>query len=1130
MDHLWSLIGLLHISPLTWAFNLDIDRPRLFKNTDARSSFGYRVCHFGPAWDRSVLVTAPFLANGTGGLYRCSYHSGRCDAVPVQVDQDIAFGLSIACSTDRVMVCGPHLVHACNLFNYLNGLCVQLDSQLTVVKKLKPAFQDCQDFGLDAVILFDSSQSITNSDFDKMITFIKNIVRMFTDTSVQVAVAQYSTDAHAVFHFQNFAVDRNPDNLMKFVSHSQGNTYTPSAIRYVLQEMLTEKRGMRRNSRKLLVVITDGKSNDPKDSFEKVLPLAEERGVVRIAVGVGNQVSSEELKQVASSPEGVFETNSFEALKTIQVQIRNQIFNIEGDSAASARSFKQELSQGGFSTALSGGVSVFGAPGSYSWSGGMVESMQGANDTFINASAVEADMKDSYLGYSVAVAVMEDGLVYFSGAPRYNHTGLVLAFQTDPVLGRWTVSHRVHGGQLGSYFGGELCVLQRPGEGDTALLLVGAPSFHEQGVGGEVTVCSLRPRVVNCTHTLRGAAGNELGRFGASLSPCPDLNGDGLLELAVGAPLENRGRGSLYVFLGQPGGSLQTSYSQRIQGVRGASELKFFGLSVHSAGDLNSDGLADLVVGAKGAAVILRSQPVMQVQVSVSLDPPLIPQDYFHCAGAMALDTPVATATLCVTVRGIHTGNIKAPLRASVEMSVELDSQTRPARLLFYPSAATSRWAGEVNSTACHNLSISIPGCISDYRPVLLSGRLAVEGQEVPDTGGLRSVLSPDSPTSFTHMVLLEKVCGEDHVCIPDLKVSVNFTSPEVVVVSRFPVELAVGVANSGEDAEGVELTLTHPSSITFLRAKQSLGQEAVRCLSNSTEVENVTMTTCHLSSVTLRQGSEMKVLMSFEVSDLSSRTRLLAVNVSVSANGEEPDTLYDNFGSSSVAVKLPINVIIFRGGNSTQFIRPPETTLIEHIFVVENVGDMAAPVNATFLLPADLTSGHRWSVSLSEPIVRTTCEIRLLSTTDKETLANQNCGGVTCLLAACTIAPLSQQQSCIFRFIGSVSLEADGSGAQVEVRSRGVLSFDRAVYAQYPAHSFQTLTIVTVLDTPPPSQVALITLVSVLCALLILLVVSAVLFKIGFFKHRTPPSGKEDDAAEPASTGETNSPRETVL
>ena len=34
------------------------------------------------------------------------------------------------------------------------------------------------------------------------------------------------------------------------------------------------------------------------------------------------------------------------------------------------------------------------------------------------------------------------------------------------------------------------------------------------------------------------------------------------------------------------------------------------------------------------------------------------------------------------------------------------------------------------------------------------------------------------------------------------------------------------------------------------------------------------------------------------------------------------------------------------------------------------------------------------------------------------------------------------------------------GSGAQVEVRSQGVLSFDREVYAQYPGNSFQTLTV----------------------------------------------------------------------
>lgn len=65
---------------------------------------------------------------------------------------------------------------------------------------------------------------------------------------------------------------------------------------------------------------------------------------------------------------------------------------------------------------------------------------------------------------------------------------------------------------------------------------------------------------------LRGDT-SDIGRFGASLAVLPDLNTDGLKDLAVGAPLENHGQGSIYIFHGEGGGRISPEYAQ-------VSELK----------------------------------------------------------------------------------------------------------------------------------------------------------------------------------------------------------------------------------------------------------------------------------------------------------------------------------------------------------------------------------------------------------------------------------------------------------------------------------------------------------------------------------------------------------------------------
>ncbi len=98
------------------------------------------------------------------------------------------------------------------------------------------------------------------------------------------------------------------------------------------------------------------------------------------------------------------------------------------------------------------------------------------------------------------------------------------------------------------------------------------------------------------TITLTGPSNGSY--FGYSLSSAGDMNGDGYADLVVGAYGVTGAAGSVYVYLGGPTG-LATTAAVTIGGPDGAGGS--FGSSVASAGDLNGDGYADIVVGVPGA-------------------------------------------------------------------------------------------------------------------------------------------------------------------------------------------------------------------------------------------------------------------------------------------------------------------------------------------------------------------------------------------------------------------------------------------------------------------------------------------------------------------------------------------------
>ncbi|XP_063277313.1 integrin alpha-10 [Prinia subflava] len=248
----------------------------------------------------------------------------------------------------------------------------------------------------------------------------------------------------------------------------------------------------------------------------------------------------------------------------------------------------------------------------------------------------------AYLGYSVSSLQLPRGQrLLVAGAPRFQHKGKVVLFQLDPA-GTVTVAQVLMGEQIGSYFGSEVLALDLEGDGDSDLLLVAAPTYlgGQSRETGRVYVYSVGQDHLSPAGSLHPDPRPQDSRFGSALGAVPNLSQDGLAGVVVGAPLEDGHRGALYVFHVAPG-TLLPQYKQRIEAAVLGWSLRYFGISVDGRVDMDGDGLVDVAVGAQGAAVVLRSRWIVQVSAWVSVEPAAVSVTRRNCqrsgSGAVCL-------------------------------------------------------------------------------------------------------------------------------------------------------------------------------------------------------------------------------------------------------------------------------------------------------------------------------------------------------------------------------------------------------------------------------------------------------------------------------------------------------------
>lgn len=859
----------------------------------------------------------------------------------------------------------------------------------------------------------------------------------------------------------------------------------------------------------------------------------------------------------------------------------------------------QGYCQGGFSADFTtDGKVVLGGPGSYFWQGQVIsaakeniikayypgyfmQSVDGQIQTQQVQQVFEHD--DSYQGYSVAVGEFSGDQIedFVAGVPKrlLLYGSVYILNGTDmKVMANFT------GEQMGAYFGYAVATTDINSDG-LVDLLVGAPMYMVQGSGGRLEEMGrvyvyLQRAPLRLELSLPHLTGTQVyGRFGNTIAPLGDLNQDGYNDVAISAPFDgDTHQGLVYIYNGFSEG-LREKPSQVIAGQWASVDFPAsFGFSLRGAQDLDMNGYPDLVVGAFGVdkAVLYRSRPIVNTTAFLTVHPGMINPEEKNCVisnGNASIPVSCVNVSFCLSADGKHLPDV-----LDFQVKVQLDSREHKKkvsvkRALFLdtqqPRLERSVRVRRGQRTCDHKMIYLRDE--KDFRdklsPIYVSFNYSLDPAAAANSHGLRPVLNYHTANVIEQKAQILLDCGEDNICVPDLKLAVLGDRKEVYLGDENPLTLTFNARNEGEGgAYEAELYVVLPPEADYSGIARN--NESRNQLTCTYDTENQTRyLSCELGNP-MKSGTSMVEGLRFTVPRLKDTHKTVQFDLQIRSKNE------NNSHSEVVTYKLEVVVqaeVILQGvSRPDKVFFPPANwkgtknyvqeqdigPAVEHIYELVNNGpsrishtvlklhcqSLLYPVEFFTEGPINCTSDHPMNKN-NLKIQRTATESPLLALkgTDHQIekrdvhknqlshLANLTCANVECWTLQCNVGLLERGTTAILKVRSRVWAESfmERAYKQYVLECLAHYSVEKMPYAILPKHapSGHKKVVTPVVWNKPDIENSVplwIIILAVLVGLLLLALLIYILYKLGFFKRSVPyGTAMEKAQLKPQATSE---------
>ncbi|XP_052773190.1 sushi, von Willebrand factor type A, EGF and pentraxin domain-containing protein 1-like [Mya arenaria] len=175
----------------------------------------------------------------------------------------------------------------------------------------------CVKKSVDLVFLIDYSGSVGMVGFNETKSFLNEMIEFFPIAKTRVGLMFFSDKTNVVFNLGDHLNDSKAmEEAISHVSYLGGATNTYDALALARESMFNETNGMRQNTSHIVILVSDGQSNNINKTVTEARRLRD-KGVTIYTVGVGDYANMDELGAAASNPSYYFSVDKYENIVNV---------------------------------------------------------------------------------------------------------------------------------------------------------------------------------------------------------------------------------------------------------------------------------------------------------------------------------------------------------------------------------------------------------------------------------------------------------------------------------------------------------------------------------------------------------------------------------------------------------------------------------------------------------------------------------------------------------------------------------------------------------------------------------------------------------------------------------------------